>query len=378
MKWDKHDLKGALTKIGKGKESDAITTFSNLVKWMGDKPVPEVQRAALAETIVEMACHDKSMADEVYIQLMKQLTGNPGKRSVVRGWELMLSLCQQACPGSDLHEFLHNFLMQSIVKSDEELQQVIRQCIADLNVTASPERLREENTINVNVVLIDFSTRNVKIPQSATLKQLGETLAEQLRITTPRDFSCFMLTEGFTQHRLIPDNAVVAELLPKWAKLKERTGRDTKLLFKRRLLRKDEVLHTGDSQHATLTYRQALYEFLNYPVGEATQVMIRIAAAILWTDRDFWAKVQAKGKLGSAETLEQLVPIAFLRDKTRSKVVHKIEEEFNKLKDNADPQERRLQSMSRALADMQKLKLFGAYYWHGSQIPDLPKEKFAI
>merc|ERR1719277_1935998 len=183
MKWDKHDLKGALTKIGKGKESDAITTFSNMVKWMGDRPVPEVQRAALAETVVDMACHDKSMADEVYVQLIKQLTGNPGKRSIVRGWNLMLMLCQQACPGSELHEFLHVFLMQSIVKSDEELQQVIRQCIADLNVTASPEKLREENTIFVDVNLIDWSTRKVKIPVSSTLRQLGDLLAEQLRIT---------------------------------------------------------------------------------------------------------------------------------------------------------------------------------------------------
>merc|ERR1719162_879000 len=145
-----------------------------------------------------------------------------------------------------------------------------------------------------------------------------------------------MMTYGFSQHRLIPDLAVVADLQSKWAELKDTTGRDTKLLFKRRLLRKDEALKVSEAQHACFSYRQALNEFLSYPLAEAFELMIRVAAAVLWTDRDFWWKVQQKGKLKEHGNLEQLLPDSFLRDHNRGKVVAALEEEFKMLQTQAD------------------------------------------
>merc|ERR1719188_796772 len=107
---------------------------------MYDRPVPEVQRALLLQDIVTAATQDKYLADEIYVQTMKQLTGNPSTRSQAQGWKLMLRLCQKVCPGSALHEFVHVFLMKAIKKEEDnrEFTDLIKQGVADLNMTSGP------------------------------------------------------------------------------------------------------------------------------------------------------------------------------------------------------------------------------------------------
>merc|ERR1719382_2174946 len=109
---------------------------------MYDRTVSEVQRVSLMKEIVTTATLDKILADEVYVQTMKQLTGNPSARSKVQGWKLMLALCQEVCPSSGLHEFVHVFLMKALKaeRGSGELVSTIQQAVTDLNMTASPEK----------------------------------------------------------------------------------------------------------------------------------------------------------------------------------------------------------------------------------------------
>ncbi|CAK9058807.1 High molecular weight form of myosin-1 (High molecular weight form of myosin I) (HMWMI), partial [Durusdinium trenchii] len=53
-----------------------------------------------------MARSSPSLADEIYVQVMKQLHDNPSERSVLLGWKLMLRLCQQVRPSAKLEEFV--------------------------------------------------------------------------------------------------------------------------------------------------------------------------------------------------------------------------------------------------------------------------------
>lgn len=378
LKHSKLELQAALTNVGQTHETKAVNVFNDIQGWMGDRAIPEVQRMTLAEQITATATQDKSLADEVYVQLMKQLTENPGSRSVRRGWELMLACCQHACPSSTLHEFLHTFLLLALKNVDGILQATVRQCIADLNITASPEKLKEDNRVSLTIMLIDHSTRKVRVPSSAKLRQLGEILAEQLRISEPSDFSLFQITEGLSQHRLLPDNGVIANLQAKWQKLKEMTKRESRLLYKRRLLRVDEVLHHSDRKHAELTYKQALYDYLHYPVPEDPGVMTRVGAAVLWCERDGLKEIINKERLFDEGILEQLLPMSYLRDKNRKQVAKQVMEHFSTLRCTLDARDNPIWSMGRALSKMQKLKLFGAFCWQGRQVMELPADKASV
>merc|ERR1719382_2233782 len=109
---------------------------------MYDRTVSEVQRVSLMKEIVTTATLDKILADEVYVQTMKQLTGNPSARSKVQGWKLMLALCQEVCPSQGLHDFVHVFLMKAmkLEQGNSDIIGMIRQAVTDLNMTAAPDK----------------------------------------------------------------------------------------------------------------------------------------------------------------------------------------------------------------------------------------------
>eukprot|EP00435_Cladocopium_sp_Y103_P015618 s2479_g3.t2 len=156
------DLKDALTNVSSSEVRIAIQSFHSILGWMGDRPLPECGENTV-EDIVTMAKTSPSLADEVYVQVMKQLTENPSERSVVLGWKVMLRLCQQVRPSAKLDEFVRTFVMQSTKSPNPEVEHMARQCVADLNINSAPEEVlaAEGDLIPVTVVLIDHSVRKV-------------------------------------------------------------------------------------------------------------------------------------------------------------------------------------------------------------------------
>jgi len=373
---NKAGLKDALTKVPIGLETQAVHAFHNIQGWMYDRPVPEVQRASLMQEVVQTATQDKLLADEIYVQTMKQLTKNPSLRSQAQGWKLMLGLCQHVCPSQILHEFVHVFLLKALKSKahSPEITDSIRQCIADLNMTAAPEKI-DEDTIPLQVMLIDSSVRKVHAPSGSTLQQIGEMVAEQLKIGKASDFAFFHIPEGMG-HRLLPDTVVLKTLLLRWQKLKEKTKKSSTLLFKRRFLRVDEYLQPGDLSHATLTYKQALWDYLHYPIQEDLRSILEIAVRILYVEREHFGEIAERYKLDSI--LDQVVPEVMFKLHDRRRIAQLISDSYVRIKKNLDPQEHRLVTMSRVLSLMQRLRLFGAFYWQCRQVMDVPKDKVSV
>lgn len=105
----------AMTKAPKGRNVDkyeaaALQNFRNLLVCMGERTAQSVQRKASEEAIVTLADEDHKMLDEVYMQVMKQLTKNPSERSMHRGFQLLHRLCQRSAPEKELAEFVRAFL----------------------------------------------------------------------------------------------------------------------------------------------------------------------------------------------------------------------------------------------------------------------------
>lgn len=389
LKHNKNELKEGLTKVLYAQEAQSCQNFRTILGWMSDRPIPESQRLGYAQDIVEVAKTHQGLANETYVQLMKQLTHNPSDRSRLLGWKLMLLLCQQVRPSNDLEEFVRTFLMKSLRSESHEAVVAVKQCIADLNVLVNPEKIAQANAadedgsskelIPIQVLLIDHSTRKVHAPKSATLTELAQRVAGQLRVSNASDFSFFQLTEGLETHRLLPDTTVLSTLAQKWDKLKEVTGRASHLLFKRRFMRVDEMLNPGDLVHATLTYRQAMWDYLHYPVSEEGGHICEIAASILMTEYDHYKDMIESSKLGEPGILEQLIPETSLKhDQKRAKWATQVLASFRALQSMCDPGENRILKMSRVLSLLQRLKLFGAYFWLGRQTMQVPAEKVSV
>lgn len=375
----KLELRDALTKVPFSEVRTAIQSFHSILSWMGDRPLPDCQRMGFREDIINMARSSPSLADEIYVQVMKQLHDNPSERSVLLGWKLMLRLCQQVRPSAKLEEFVRSFIMQSTHSSHPEVEHTARQCVSDLNINATPEHLNEGDLIPVTVVLIDHSVRKVHMPRACTLRQLKERLGEQLRIGNVEDFACFQMTDGLQTHRLLPDATQLAMLEEKWAKLKAATTRASHLLFKRRFISFDETLNPGDLTHATLTYRQVVWDYLNYPVPEAEDTVKHIAAAILHLEYDHFRLYIEARRLDDPSILQQLVPQVSLRNRQYRMWSTKILEAFDEICSKREALEAsRLLKMSAVLERAKKMQLFGAHYWLGRQVEGVPPHEAPI
>jgi len=314
------------------------------------------------------------------VQVMKQLTDNPSPHSELLGWKLMLLLCQRVRPSHGLEDFLRTCLLRAVRHENKEVAALAKQCISDLNVLAAPEKVvtEEGNVVPVEVILIDRSIRKVHLSEDATLKQLAVKLARQLRITSAQDFGLFQMTEGLEMHRLLPDETMLSVLLPKWRQLLTNTGRASQLLYKRRFLRVDESLRPGELMHATLTFQQAVWDYLRYPLPEDPEALAKIAANIIIAEGDRFQPIVQAGRLYDPGVLEQLVPTTSLPLQNRGKWGAQVARHHTILRRRTDNGEPRLAKMSRVLSLVQRMKLFGSYYWVGKQVASLPAETAAI
>merc|ERR1712113_825797 len=74
LEHSKNDIREALTQVPPEKEKAALQIFSSILGWMHDRPVPESATHTFAQEIVDQVAKDEFLRDEIFVQLMKQLT----------------------------------------------------------------------------------------------------------------------------------------------------------------------------------------------------------------------------------------------------------------------------------------------------------------
>jgi len=405
----KNKIKEPLTQVRGGDEKTATFAFCDVQGWMLDLATPESQRLGLSQALVEIAKASTPMADEIYVQVLKQLTRNPSKRSTMLGWQLLHVICQNVIPSQELQEFVRTYLVrvitghggvaQDIRVNYKEICAMATQCMKDLNIAEAPTRVTGKNQelFPVVVLLIDGSTRKVHVLQTATLVELAGAMNEQLKVQDKRlqDFSFFHLIDGKIdgRHRLLPVSTVVEELLANAGS----GGRALagNLLYKRRFLTPMENLHFSDVAHANLTYAQAFFEYIHYPINENADFMCQIAATIMCLEADHYTSTSSKMKLKKENMLEQLLPKCMVpeaqkqkRDKIMSciglsrsgnkqrlKYAQQLADTYAKLKKAHDPAEPRLLQMSRTLALIQKLSFVGSSCWAACPLSHMSEDR---
>jgi len=381
-------LKEAMTVVPANLEGQAVQCFRDILGWMNDLTA-ETRRLSFRQDIINSAKSSVAMCDEVYCQIMKQLTMNPSPISTLHGWKLLLGLCQEACPSTDLQEFLRAFLAKSIRTLRHEptlaAQLVIaRQAFTDFNRQVIETQMEFEGggpqgKQDVVVSLIDQSTRKVRVKENATLVEVGDALATTIRLHRIQDFRFFQLVESDEKnsevHRLLPMQASRKSILAKMQALEGKSKRRSHLLLKRVFMDHQETLRAGDMTHADLTYRQALYDFLHYPVWEEKELVMEISAAMLFAEPDLLKEAVQKKDLSKKDELEKAMPEQMLKfEKDRKVWSSRIMEKLQELEADRDPGEMRVQSMSRVLAKCQKMRLFGSMHWFAEQMNKVPNE----
>eukprot|EP01097_Dermamoeba_algensis_P005188 TRINITY_DN3298_c0_g1_i1.p1 TRINITY_DN3298_c0_g1~~TRINITY_DN3298_c0_g1_i1.p1 ORF type:complete len:1335 (+),score=354.39 TRINITY_DN3298_c0_g1_i1:147-4007(+) len=89
----------------------ATKLFKNIMGWMGDRQLSFPQ--VLAREVLQTGIQEPLLRDEIYCQLIKQMTSNPTLASVDKGWRLMKLCLQTFPPSSEFENFLEMFIRKS-------------------------------------------------------------------------------------------------------------------------------------------------------------------------------------------------------------------------------------------------------------------------
>jgi len=97
LKWQGNLIAKSVLELDKDLSKMAVRIHKNILGYMGDKTMSFP--ATLAQDILQKGLEVPELVDEIYMQIMKQLSNNPKPESIARGWQLMC-MCVGTFPPS--------------------------------------------------------------------------------------------------------------------------------------------------------------------------------------------------------------------------------------------------------------------------------------
>ncbi|RKP39360.1 Rho GTPase activation protein, partial [Dimargaris cristalligena] len=122
LRFSPNSLHKPLIRLAKDYRRDALKCFKVIQRVMGDR-----NRSATAaddtdiQWLLDRAIGTAPLRDEIYVQLCKQLTGNPRPESIFRGWLLACVVVQFFPPTTHFEDYLKSFIQ---LHFDSELQRI--------------------------------------------------------------------------------------------------------------------------------------------------------------------------------------------------------------------------------------------------------------
>ncbi|XP_065177890.1 unconventional myosin-VIIa-like [Sycon ciliatum] len=179
----------------------AVSSFVAIMQYMGDLPNKSKNRISteLTDQIFESALQHDILRDEVYCQLIKQLTDNGLRSSEDRGWELLwLATGLFSCSSSMLKEVQHFLKSKSrhplSVDCQNRLQRTLR-----YGQRKFPPHLVECEAIQHKTTQIfhkvyfpNETDKPFQVDSGTRAKEFCSTIATRLGLKSPEGFSLFI------------------------------------------------------------------------------------------------------------------------------------------------------------------------------------------
>nr|XP_057924383.1 unconventional myosin-VIIb-like isoform X1 [Doryrhamphus excisus] len=180
----------------------ACNAFTAILKYMGDYPIKQFRSSVeLTDQIFGPATQHQELQDEIYCQIMKQMTSNNNRLSMERGWQLMW-LCTGLFPPS---QYLMRHAQRFLESRPRE--HLAAGCLQRLQQMRSkeprkhPPHLVEVDAIQQNSSLIfhkihfpNDSNDLIEVTSTTTIQDLCCSIASQLRLSSSDGYGIYLKT----------------------------------------------------------------------------------------------------------------------------------------------------------------------------------------
>jgi hypothetical protein len=115
----------------------ALEGFVTIMRYMGDYPAKNRTDIELVQWLLRCAMQNDFLRDEIYCQIIKQLTANKSKKEAgeQRGWQIMLLLTAFVKPTDEFEPYLRGFIRSYTSDSQKNFSNVASLCDRYLSKT---------------------------------------------------------------------------------------------------------------------------------------------------------------------------------------------------------------------------------------------------
>ncbi|XP_054452712.1 unconventional myosin-VIIa-like [Anoplopoma fimbria] len=180
----------------------ACNTFTAILKYMGDYPIKHARSPLeLTDQIFGPPTKHEALQDEIYCQIMRQMTSNGSRLSMERGWQLMWLCLGLFPPSQNLMRHTQRFL------ESRPRDQLAPGCLQRLQGMHSkdPRKLpphpvevdaiQQNSTQIFHKVHFPNDTSDIfEVKSTTTIKDLCYSIAFQLKLSSPEGYGLYLKT----------------------------------------------------------------------------------------------------------------------------------------------------------------------------------------
>ncbi|XP_041647355.1 unconventional myosin-VIIa [Cheilinus undulatus] len=180
----------------------ACLAFTAILKYMGDYPAKQQQSPLeLTDQIFGPATKYEELRDEIYCQIMKQMTSNNNRFSIEQGWQLMWLCCGLFPPSQPLLRHTQRFL------EARRREPLVPDCLQRLqsSLRSDPRKLpphqvevdaiQQNSTQIFHKIHFPNDTEEIfEVATSTRIKDLIQNISKRLELASSDGFSIFVKT----------------------------------------------------------------------------------------------------------------------------------------------------------------------------------------
>ncbi|KAA0203334.1 hypothetical protein HAZT_HAZT001173 [Hyalella azteca] len=163
-------------------------------QWLESRPTSNMEKLHF---IIGHGILREELRDEIYCQICKQLSNNPGKSSHARGW-ILLSLCVGCfAPSEEFVNYLYNFIDRGPQGYAPYCYKRLRRTFANGSRTQPPSWLelqatKTKSTISIPITFMDGTTKTLHADSASTARELCNQLTDKVSLRDQFGFSLYI------------------------------------------------------------------------------------------------------------------------------------------------------------------------------------------